>query len=206
MKVGCVVFAWCAVAAAMPRAWANVPAQPTVGSSLPPSPGTAAPRPSGQMQVQMPPDRGRFAAFWVVPLATHRFQGAGLEAGYSYRWIAGLYRIGFVQNGYEPVSGAPLLALERTQRLFFDLEVDLRWRFANLVTLAAGGGAGFIDDNREVTSMSGTTWTAVSDARWHVRPLVAATLSGPLFQASVIGYVGSNSEARLSLGVCWGRR
>jgi hypothetical protein len=182
-----------AVAVAAPRAWADDPApvQPAVGSTAPPP---------------APADRGRFAALWVVPLASRHFQGAGLEAGYRFQWIAGVYRIGFVQNGYEPVSGAPLLALERTNRILLDLEIDLRWRFANMGTIAAGGGVGFLNDNRDITSMSGTSWTTVHDDRWRVRPLLGATLAGPLFQASVIGYIGSQSEARFSLGVCWGRR
>ena len=173
----------------------------------------AAPRATGPPALQAPvqpvpspPDRGRFAALWAVPFATHHLQGAGLEAGYRYRWIVGLYRIGFVQNGYEPISGSPLLALQRTQMLFLDLEVDARWQFSKGVTLAVGGGAGVIDDRVDITSMSGLTWTAVTDNRWSVRPLVAVTLAGPIFQATVTAYVGSDPQGCFLLGVRWGRR
>lgn len=153
-----------------------------------------------------PSDRGRFAAFWVTPLATHRFQGAGVEAGYHFHWLAGLYRLGFLQNGYAPSDDlTPELTLERTQRLFLDLEIDGQWRYRDAVTLAVGAGAVFIDDRVDIASMNGLAWTTVTDERGRIQPLVNVTLAGPLFEISTTFYLGSNPEARLSLGVCWGR-
>jgi hypothetical protein len=87
-----------------------------------------------------------------------------------------------------------------------DLEVDARWKFNSRGTLAAGGGVGIIDDWEDVTSMSGLTWTTVSDNHWSVRPLVGLTLAGPLFQATAKVYVGSAPQAAISLGIYWGRR
>src|SRR4051812_27473296 len=89
VKVGCAVVVWCVVAASVPRAWAEVPAQAAPASRVTPPQGTESPGQSGRVPVPKPPDRGRFAALWVVPVATHRFQGAGLEAGYRYQWLAG---------------------------------------------------------------------------------------------------------------------
>ncbi len=149
-----------------------------------------------------PADRGRFAAIWVAPLATHQFQGAGFEAGYRFHWLAGLYRLGFLQNGYAPSND---LTLERTQRVFLDLELDGQWRYRDAVTLAVGGGAVFIGDRVDIASMNGLTWATTTDERGKVRPLVNVSLAGPIFETSVTVYVGPNPEARLSLGVCWGR-
>jgi hypothetical protein len=139
---------------------------------------------------------------WVTPLATHRFQGAGVEAGYRFRWLAGLYRAGFLQNGYAPSNG---LTLERTQRVFLDLELAGQWRFSDLGTLAVGAGAAFIADYVDIASMNGQSWTTVNDGRGRNRPLLDVSMAGPLFEVSATFYVGSNPEARLSLGVCWGR-
>lgn len=87
-----------------------------------------------------------------------------------------------------------------------DLEVDARWRINKRATLAAGGGIGILDDWVDITSMSGLTWTTVTDDRWRVRPLLGLTLAGPLFQATVKAYVGSAPEGAISLGIYWGRR
>jgi hypothetical protein len=153
-----------------------------------------------------PADRGRFAALWVTPLATHRFQGAGVEAGYRYQWFAGLSRLGFLQNGYAPPGGAtPELTVARTQRLLLELEVGGQWRFHDQVTLGIGGGAAFLGNRIDISSSNGTTWTTTTEGRSRIRPVVSTTLAGPLFQASVTVYLGSYPEARLSLGVCWGR-
>jgi len=153
-----------------------------------------------------PPDRGPFGALWVTPLATHRFQGAGLEAGYHFGWFAGLYRIGVLQNGYAPPADlSPVFTLERMQRLFLDLELDGQWRYRGVLTLAVGAGAVLIHDRVDIASMNGLTWTTVTDERGRIRPLVNVTLAGPLFEVSTTFYVGSNPEGRLSLAVCWGR-
>jgi hypothetical protein len=166
---------------------------------------TAAPTPTSSATVA-PAERGRFAAVWVAPLATHWFQGAGAEAGYRYRWLVGLYRLGFLQNGYAPPEEVtPQLTLERTQRLVFELEVGGQLRFYDRVTAGLGVGAAFLSDRVDISSMNGTTWTTTTDGRGRVRPLVSATIAGPIFQASLTFYVGSNPEARFSFGVCWGR-
>lgn len=164
---------------------------------------TAAPTASAPAA---PADRGRFAAVWVAPIATHQFQGAGVEAGYRYRWLAGLYRLGFLQNGYAPPEQVtPLLTLERTQRLLFELEVGGQFRFYDRVTAGIGGGAAFLGDRVDISSTNGTTWTTTTDGRGRIRPVVSVTIAGPLFQSSLTVYVGSNPEARLAFGVCWGR-
>lgn len=155
-----------------------------------------------------PPDRGRFAALWVAPLATQRFQGAGVEAGYRYHWFAGLYRLGFLQNGYAPLSEevSPVLALQRTQRLLFEIEVGGQWRFGDQFTMGIGGGAALLGDRVDISSTTnGSTWTTVTDGRGQIRPVVSVTGAGPIFQSSVTFHVGSQPEARLSFGVCWGR-
>jgi len=154
-----------------------------------------------------PADRGRFAAIWVAPIATHQFQGAGVEAGYRYRWFTGLYRLGFLQNGYAPPEQVtPLLTLERTQRLLFELEVGGQLRFHDQVTAGIGGGAAFLGDRVDISSSTnGTTWTTTTDGRGRIRPVVSVTMAGPLFLSSFTVYVGSNPEVRLSFGVCWGR-
>jgi hypothetical protein len=181
------------IAAAMPSAGAQTMPVPATTPTQAVAPPTSPPPPT---------DRGRFAAIWVAPLATHQFQGAGVEAGYRYHWLAGLYRLGFLQNGYAP---ADALTLERTQRVFLDLELDGQWRFHDAVTLAVGGGVAFIGDRVDIASMNGPTWATTTDDRGKVRPLVSETLAGPIFESSVTFYVGPNPEVRLSLGVCWGR-
>ena len=104
-----------------------------------PAPPAVAPAPDPAR----PSHRGVFAGLWVAPIATNQFQGAGLELGYRYRWLAGLYRVGFLQNGYAPLNDPnPVLALvERTQRIFLELELDGQWRVNDQVTVAAGGGS-----------------------------------------------------------------
>ncbi len=179
------------------------PAPQTSAAPLPVEP--LAPSPPGESAFLTGSDRGRFAALWVTPLGTHRYQGAGFEAGYRYGAFAGLVREGFVQNDYNPVSGTPLPTLERTRRFSFDVEADLHWRAANSVAFDVGGGLGLLDDTVNVTSMNGLDWTTVSRAGWRVRPLLGATLVGPLFEASVSAYLGSDPEVRFALGVCWGR-
>jgi hypothetical protein len=188
VKVGRAALAAVTVAAIATRARAEAPAQPP---AAPQSPAA--------------PDRGPFGALWVMPLGTHRFQGAGLEFGYRYRWFAPLYRIGFIENGYEPISGSSRLALERTRRVFLDLEIDAQFQVGGAAALAVGGGVGVLDDIVDIPSMNGFDWTTVEDERWRVRPLLGATLAGPLFQVSVTAYVGSDPEVHVSLGVTWGR-
>jgi hypothetical protein len=188
VKVGRAALAAFTVAVLAPAARAEAPAL-----------SPAAP------QAQATPDRGAFGALWVMRLGTHRFQGAGLDGGYRYGWFAPLYRIGFVQNGYEPISGSALLALERTRRLFLDLEIDGQFQVGGGAALAVGVGVGVLDDIVDITSMNGFDWTTARDERWRVRPLLGATLAGPLFQASVTAYVGSDPEVHVSLGVSWGR-
>ena len=152
------------------------------------------------------PDRGGFAGVWVAPFATHHFQGAGWDGGYHDRWVAGQYRVGILQNGYEPVSGSRLLTLDRTQRFFLDLEIDLRWRFNKVGSLAVGGGVGVISDFVDTTSMSGLAWTTTTDSQWHVRPVLGLTEAWLFFRATATIYLGSSPEAVASLGVYWGRR
>jgi hypothetical protein len=152
-------------------------------------------------------DRGAFTGLWVVPLATHHFQGAGWDGGYYHQWLSGQYRLGFVQNGYAPSSGAPLLTLERTQRFFIDLEVDARWRFRRGQTLSIGGGVSVMDEFVDTTSMSGVAWTTTTDLQWHVRPLVGLTLTWLSFRTTAWAYLfGSIPEGFLSLGIYWGKR
>ena len=174
------------------------------GAQTAPAPATASPAAASPA---LPADRGRFAAIWVTPIATHQFQGAGLEAGYHYRWLAGLYRLGFVQNGYAPFNDPSSLDLvfERTQRLFLELELDGQWRYRDAVTVALGAGAVFIDNRVAISSMNGFSWFTATDDRGRIRPLVSVTMAGPLFETGVSFYLGPNPEARLSLGVCWGR-
>lgn len=177
--------------------------QPTA-AAVPMAPGHSSspvpPRPVAQS------DRGRFAAVWVAPLSTHRFQGAGVEAGYRFGWLAALYRAGILQNGYAPPEQeTPFLTLERKQRLLLELEVDGQLRFHDWVTLGIGGGAAFVVDRVDISSMNGFGWTTSTDERGRIRPLVSATLIGPLFQSGVTAYLGSQPEIRLSFGICWGR-
>lgn len=199
--------AWLAVAGSAPPARASDFPSTARGPAVSPAPSAETPSGSDQAEIASAPapERGRFAALWVTPLGTHRFQGAGLEAGYRYGWLAVLVREGFAQNGYQPVSGTALLALERTQRFSFDLEVDVQRRFGGQVALAVGGGAGFTDDDVDITTMNGLAWTSVSDHRRRIRPLLGVTLAGPIFEAGLTGYLGSDVELRFSLGVCWGR-
>jgi hypothetical protein len=127
---------------------------------------TAAPPPATTTGPAAPADRGRFAAVWVTPLATHRFQGAGVEAGYRYRWLAGLYRLGFLQNGYAPPGGATsVLTLARTQRLLFELEVGGQLRFHDQVTLGIGGGVALVGNRIDIATSDGTTWTTTTEGR-----------------------------------------
>ncbi|HLK92682.1 MAG TPA: hypothetical protein VKZ18_22505 [Polyangia bacterium] len=129
-----------------------------------------------------------------------------MEWGYHFRWLAGRYRVGFLQNGYAPISGPPLLTLDRTQRLLLDLELDARWQINKGQTLAAGGGVGVLNDVVDTTSMNGVDWTTVTDDRWHVRPLLGLTLQSLMFQITTTVYLGSNPEAAFAFGICWGRR
>jgi hypothetical protein len=153
------------------------------------------------------PERGVFTGLWVVPFATHHFQGAGWDGGYYYKRLAGQYRLGFLQNGYEPVSGAPLLTLTRAQRFFLDLELDARWRLNRVETLALGGGVGIVNEWVDTTSMSGLSWTTATDVQWHVRPLVGLTLTWASFRGTAWAYLfGSIPEGFVSLGIYWGRR
>jgi hypothetical protein len=165
----------------------------------------ASAQPAAAPPAQSAPDRGPFGALWVMPIGTHWFQGAGLEAGYRYGWFAPLYRVGFIQNGYEPISGSPILALDRTRRLFLDLEIDAQFEFSARAALALGAGVGVLDDTVDITSMNGFAWTTVSDKRWRVRPLLGLMFAGPVVQVSVTAYVGSDPEAHVSLGVSSGR-
>jgi len=153
-----------------------------------------------------PPDRGRFATLWVTPLATHRFLGAGVEAGYRWRWLGALYRAAFLQNDYAP---ADEFVLQRTQRLALELELDAQWSLP-AITTAVGVGAAFLDDRVDTTSAlalaSGQTlWTTSTDDHGHVRPMASVTLVGPIFEAIGTLYVESKPELRLALGVSWGR-
>jgi len=164
---------------------------------------TAAPTASAPAA---PADRGRFAALWVAPVATHQFQGAGVEGGYRYHWLVALNRLGFLQNGYAPPEEVtPVLTLERTQRLLLELELGGQWRFDDQGTAGIGVGAAFLGDRVDIAYLNGSTWATITDARRRIRPLVSATIAGPLFQATLAVYVGSNPEARLSFGVCLGR-
>jgi hypothetical protein len=191
----CFVAALALAAAAGPSAAQTTPA-PATTPVVSAAPATFA----------APPDRGHFGGLWVAPLATNWLQGAGFEGGYRYGWLVGIFREGFLQNSYAPPGGpAPELSLERTQRYVAELELDGQWRYRDVIGLAAGAGVAFIDDRVHVTSMNGPTWTTVTDDRSRIRPLLNVTLSGPLLEASATFYVGDNPEARLSLGVCWGR-
>lgn len=184
--------------------WLAIAASPVGAQTAPAVASVPAATPSTTPPA--PPDRGRFAALWLTPIATHQFQGGGVEAGYHYRWLAGLYRLGFVQNGYAPFNDlSTLLVLERTQRLFLELELDAQWQYRNVMTVAVGAGAVFIDDRVDISSMNGLAWTTVTDERGRIRPLVSVTMAGPIFEAGVSAYLGTSPEVRLSLGVCWGR-
>ena len=116
------------------------------------------------------------------------------------------YRAGFLQNGYAPISGAPLLALERTQRFFLELEADARWRFNRMGTLALGGGVAILDDSVDITSMNGAAWTTVTDLRSHACPVVGLMMAGPVFFVATTLYVESHPEGTFALGITWGRR
>jgi len=167
--VGCAAFAAsCVLAVGVAQAWADPPTPVAAGPDASPPPAAAAPARSVEGQVRSAPDRGPFAALWVVPFATYHFQGAGAD---------GLYRVGFLQNGYAPVSGSPLLTLQRTQRFLLDVEVDARWRFNKMGTLSAGGGVGVVNDWVDTTSMSGLTWNTATDQQWRLRPLIGVTLA-----------------------------
>jgi hypothetical protein len=207
VRVRCTTFlVCCAFAGGAPSAWGEPPT-PAAAEPQPAAPPTAAPPENSANAPKPPPvDRGGFLGLWVAPWATDHFQGAGWDGGYHDRWIAGQYRVGFLQNGYEPVSGTPLLTLDRTQRLLLDLEVDLRWRFSKVQTLVLGGGIGIIDDYVDTTSMSGLAWSTTSVDQWHVRPLAALTLTSLLFRATAAVYLGSTPQAVASLGVYWGKR
>ena len=171
-----------------------------------PSHAEAAAQPSAALQLQTGPARGLFGALWVMPLSTHEFQGAGLEVGYCYGWFAPLYRAGFVQNGYEPISGNPVLALERTRRWFLDLEIDAQIHFRERIALSFGAGVSILDNTVDVTSMNGFDWATATHERWRVRPLLGATLAGPLFQASVTANLGADPEVHVSAPRPPGRR
>jgi hypothetical protein len=140
---------------------------------------------------------------WVAPFATHAFQGAGVEAGYRWRWLAGMYRFGFVQNGYAPAEGTPFL--RETQRMFLDLELDGELHLPKRLTLAGGAGVGLLDDRIATSEETDLGWATSSRRDFHARPLVNVAVLGPLFEAAVTFYVGDNAEARLSVGVIVGR-
>jgi hypothetical protein len=187
---------------------AGAPPEPSAVKGQPGIQATATARESSPNAQSSPaPERGAFTGLWVVPFATHHFQGAGWDLGYHYKWLAGQYRIGFLQNGYEPVSGAPLLTLTRAQRFFLDLELDARWRLNRVETLALGGGVGIVNEWVDTTSMSGLAWTTATDVQWHVRPLVGLTLTWASFRGTAWAYLlGSIPEGFVSLGIYWGRR
>ena len=182
--------------------------EPSAKKGKPPIQATAtAGENSPSAQLSPVTERGVFTGLWVVPIATHHFQGAGWDSGYFHKWLAGQYPLGLVQNGYEPVSSAPLLTLERTQRFFIDLEVDARWRFSRAQTLAVGGGVAVMSEFVDTTSMSGLAWTTATDVRWHVRPLVGLTTTWLWFRGTAWAYLfGSIPEGFVSLGVYWGKR
>jgi hypothetical protein len=187
------------VSTAPVRAQTEAPPPPAV------APPVVAPGPAPD-PVALGYDRGAFAGLWVTPIATHQFQGAGLELGYRYRWLAALYRLGFLQNGYAPPNEPnPVFVLERTQRMFLELELDGQWRIRDRVTVALGGGAALLDDRVGIASTEGVTWTTKTKIRDRVRPVLSVTLVGPVFQSSVSAYVGTNPEVRLSFGICLGR-
>jgi len=160
----------------------------------------AAP-PSPPPPAQPPPveDRGRFGGLWVVAVATHQFQGGGLEAGYRWRWLAGLYRVGFLQNGYAPVDGTPYL--QRTQRAVFELEVDGELHLPGRLTVAGGPGVAFLADRIQTSEALATGWATSTRENDHFRPLVNVSLTGPLFETAVSFYVGESPEIRLMFGV-----
>lgn len=191
-RLGWIVVAlWFVFSAASVRAQTQAPPPPAVGP---------APDPAG------PSDRGVFAGLWVAPIATHQFQGAGVELGYRYRWLAGLYRLGFLQNGYAPPNDPnPVFTLERTQRTFLELELDGQRRFRDQGTVAVGGGAALLDDRIGIAWTDGVIWTTKTKIRDRVRPLLSVTMVGPIFQSTFSAYLGTNPEIRLSFGICLGR-
>jgi hypothetical protein len=146
------------------------------------------------------PDRGRFGSLWVAPYDNKSFQGAGLGAGYRYSWLAGVYRAGFMQTGYEPLQQG--MALQRTRRVLAELEVDGQIRLGNVITMAVGAGGAFMSEHVD-TATPGVVGSTADRGR--LRGLVTATLVGPLFEIDVTTYLQSNPEIRISLGVCIGR-
>jgi hypothetical protein len=163
--------------------------------------------PAGSQATRPPDDRGRFATLWITPLATHRFLGAGVEAGYRWRWLAALYRAAFLQNDYAPAADG--FVLQRTQRLVFELEADAQWSLP-AVTTAVGVGAAFVGDRVDTASAQAlasgqTLWTTSTDEHGHVRPMASVTMVGPIFEAIGSIYVESKPELRFALGVSWGR-
>ncbi len=146
-------------------------------------------------------NRGVFSELWVVPIATHRFQGAGLSLGYERSWLAALYRFGFVQNDYAPFD---VMSLQRTQRLFLDLEVDAQWRLTGF-TVTGGGGVALLHDRRETATPTAAGWATSARLDDKIRPVVNLGIVGPLFQVDATFYLGSNPELRLALGIKLGR-
>jgi hypothetical protein len=176
---------------------AETTAPTPTGAPVPTTAASPAPRPA---------DRGRFATLWVTPLATHRFLGAGVEAGYRWRWLSALYRMAFLQNDYAPVDE---LVLQRTQRLVFELEADAQWSLP-AITTAVGVGAAFMGDRVDSASALAlangqTQWTTSTDEHGRIRPMASVTMVGPLFEAIGSIYIGATPELRLALGVNWGR-
>jgi hypothetical protein len=192
------------------------PVSDAVPSSEPPAVRSSAERPieatttpeggSAKPQNQPAPERGASVGVWVVPWASHHFQGAGWEHGGYYRWFATQLRAGILQNAYEPISGTPLLTLNRTQRLLVELEFDARWRFSRLQTLAAGAGVSVMDDALNTTSMNALEWTTETKDQWHVRPLLGLSLTVATVRMTTTVYLESNPEAFVSFGMYWGRR
>jgi hypothetical protein len=201
-----VFVACCAVASGLPRAWGDTPPPDGAAPQPAPAPVPAAPVSSAKTPAPPAPERGPFVGLWVVPWASQQFLGAGADGGYHARWIAGRYRVGILQNGYAPVSGAPLLTFERTQRFFLELEADARWRINKVSTLALGGGVAILSDSVDTTSMNGLAWTTTTDIRWRVRPLLSLMVAGPVFFTNATVYLESNPEGIFALGVSWGRR
>jgi hypothetical protein len=181
----------CLGASARPGS-AQTPAPPATAAPA----AAAVPPPTTEV-----PNRGVFSELWVVPLATHRFQGAGLSLGYERGWLAALYRIGFVQNDYAPFGGA---SLQRTRREFIDLEIDAQWRLPG-VSVAGGGGVALLHNGVETATPSVPNWATSAKTNDRIRPLANVGLIGPLFQIDATFYLGSNPEFRLSLGIKLGR-
>jgi hypothetical protein len=181
--------------------WLGAGARPVAAQTPAPTP------PSAPLSANPPPpttdalNRGIFSELWVVPVATKRFQGAGLSLGYERSWLAALYRIGFVQNDYAPFDST---SLQRTRRIFLDLEVDAQWRLPGL-NVTGGGGVVLLDDRVETATPLGASWEMSAKTTDRLRPIVNVGIVGPLFQTDATFTLGSNPEFRLALGIKLGR-